>query len=91
MKKVLTNPALICQGLCPLSLLIKVFENLAISRLNDHLKKCGLSGDSEYGFRSSWSIAEFLTVASDIIARAFDRSGATLAIALDASKAFNRL
>ena len=47
--------------------------------------------DFQYGFRSSRSTADLLTVASDRIARAFNRSGATRAVALDISKAFDRV
>ena len=36
-------------------------------------------------------MADLLTVVSNIIARAFIRSGATQAVALDISKAFNRV
>ena len=47
--------------------------------------------DSQYGFRSSRSTTDLLTVVSDRIARAFNRSGATRAVALDISKAFDRV
>ena len=47
--------------------------------------------DFQYGFRSSRSTADFLTVVSDRIARAFNRSEATRAVALDISKAFDRV
>ena len=47
--------------------------------------------DFQYGFRSSRSTADLLTVVSDRIARAFNRSGATRAVAVDISKAFNRV
>ena len=47
--------------------------------------------DFQYGFRSSRLIADFLTVVSDRIARAFNRSGPTRAVALDISKAFHRV
>ena len=40
----------------------------------------------QYGFRSSQSTADLLTVVFDRIARAFDRSEATRAVALDLSK-----
>ena len=46
--------------------------------------------DFQYGFRSSRPTADLLTVVSDRIARAFNRSGATQAVALDISKAFDR-
>ena len=66
---------------CPVSLLsvvIKVFEKLVNNRIVDHLEKCGLFSDLQYGFRSSRSTADLLTVVSGRIARAFNRSGATL-------------
>ena len=47
--------------------------------------------DFQYGFRSSRSTADLLTVVSDRIARAFNRSGTTRAVALDISKAFKRV
>ena len=77
---------------CPVSLLSmvsKVFEKLANNRLVDYLEKCGLISDFQYGFRSTRSTADLLAVVSDRIARTFDRSGATPAVALDMSKAFD--
>ena len=47
--------------------------------------------DFQYGFRSSRSTLDLLTVVSDRIARAFNRSGATRAVALDVSKVFDRV
>ena len=79
---------------CPVSLLSvvsKVFEKLVNNRIVDHLEKCGLFSDFQYGFRSSRSTADLLTVVSDRIARAFNRSGPTRAVALDISKAFDRV
>ena len=69
----------------------KVFEKLVNNRIVDHLEKCGLFSDFQYGFRSSRSTADLLTVVSDRIARAFNRSGATPTVALDISKAFHRV
>ena len=43
------------------------------NRIVDHLEKCDLFSDFQYGFRSSRSTADLLTVASDRIARAFGR------------------
>ena len=74
-----------------LSLVSKVFEKLVNNRIVDYLEKCGLFSDFQYGFRSSRSTADLLTVVSDRIARAFNRSGATRAVALDISKAFDRV
>ena len=73
-----------------LSVVSKVFEKLVNNRIVDHLDKC-LFSDFQYGFRSSRSTADLLTVVSDRIARAFNRSGATRAVALDISKAFDRV
>ena len=67
--------------------LVKSLNN----RIVDHLEKCGLFSDFQYGFRSSRSTADLLTVVSDGIARAFNRSGATQVVALDISKAFDRV
>ena len=47
--------------------------------------------DFQYGFRSSRSTAALLTVVSDRIARAFNSSRATRAVALDIFKAFDRV
>ena len=74
-----------------LSVVSKVFEKLVNNRIVDHLEKCGLFSDFQYGFKSSRSTADLLTVVSDRIARAFNRSGASRAVALDISKAFDRV
>ena len=74
-----------------LSVVSKVFEKLVNKRIVDHLEKCGLFSDFQYGFRSSQSTADLLTAAPDRTARAFNRSGATQAVALDISKAFDRV
>ena len=50
-----------------------------------------LFSDFQYGFRSSRSTADLFTVVSDTIARAFNRSGATRAVALDVFKAFDTI
>ena len=79
---------------CPVglpSLVSKVFEKLINNRIVGHLEKFGLFSDFQYGFRSSRSTADLLTVVSDRIARALKRSGATRAVALDISKAFDRV
>ena len=47
--------------------------------------------DFQYGFRSSRSTADLLTVVSVRITRAFNKPGATRAVALDISKAFDRV
>ena len=57
----------------------------------DHLEKCGLFSGFQYRFRSSRSTTDLLTVASDRIARAVNKSGATRAVAHNISKAFDRV
>ena len=74
-----------------LSVFSKVFEKLVNNRIVNHLEKCGLFSDFQYGFRSSRPTADLLTVVSDRIARAFNRSGATRAVAIYISKAFDRV
>ena len=43
-----------------LSGLSKVFEKLVNNGIVDHLEKCGLFSDFQYGFRSSRSTADLL-------------------------------
>ena len=74
-----------------LSVVSKVFEKLVNNRIVDHLGRCSLFSDFQYGFRPSWSTADLLTVVSDRIARAFNKSGATRAVVHDISKAFDRV
>ena len=69
----------------------KVFEKLVNDKLVDHIEKCVLFPDFQYGFRSSQSNADLLIVVSDGIARAFDRSGSTRAVTLDISKGFDKV
>ena len=73
------------------SVVSKVFEELVNTRIVDCLEKCGLFSDFQYGFRSSRSSADLLTVVSDRIARTFNSSWATRAVALDISKAFDSI
>ena len=60
-----------------LSMVSKVFEKLVNNRIVDHLEKCDLFSDFQYGFRSSQSAADLLTIVSDRIGRTFNRSRAT--------------
>ena len=66
-------------------------EKLVNIRTVYHLEKYDLFSDFQYGFRSSGLTVDLLTVASDRIARNFNRSGATRAVALDISKVFDRV
>ena len=46
--------------------------------------------DFQYGFSSSGSTADLLIIVSDRVARSFNRSAFTRAVALDISKAFDK-
>ena len=72
-----------------LSVVSKVFKKVVNNRIVYHLEKCGLFSDFQYSFRSSLSTADLLTVVSERIARVFNRSGATRAVALYIFKAFD--
>ena len=64
------------KGPQPKTATLLVFEKLVDNRIVDHPEKCDLFSDFQYGFRSSQSTADLLTVVSDRIARTFNRSGA---------------
>ena len=60
-----------------LSVVSNVFEELVNNRIANNLEICGLFSDFQYGFRSSRSTGGLLTVVSDRIARALNKSRAT--------------
>ena len=68
-----------------------VFKKLVNNRIVDHSEKCGVFSNFQYGFRSSWSTVDLLAAIFDKIARVFKSSWATWAVALDISKAFDRV
>ena len=68
----------------------KVCEKLVNNKIVDHLEKCSLFFDFQYAFRSSQSTADLLTGVPDRIARVSNWSGATRAVALNISEAFDR-
>ena len=74
-----------------LSVISKVSDKLVNNRIVNHLETGGPFSDFQHGFRSFQSTADLLTDVSDRIARAFNRSGATQSVALDISKAFDRV
>ena len=74
-----------------LSVVSKVFEIPVDNRIIDHLEKCSLFSDFQYGFRSSRSTADLLRVVCDRFARVFNRFGATQAVAFGISRSFDRV
>ena len=69
----------------------KVSEKLVNNGIVDHLQKCGLFSDFQFGVRSPRSTADLLAVVSNRISNDFNRSRATQAVALNISKAFDRV
>ena len=49
-----------CHPVSLLSVVTKVFEKLVNRKIVDHLEKCGLFTDFQYGFRSSQSTVDLL-------------------------------
>ena len=74
-----------------LSVLSKALEKLVDNSIVDNGENYDLFSDFQYSYGSSRSIANFLTVVSDRIAKVFNRIGATRAVALDISKTFVRV
>ena len=73
------------------SVISKVFLKLVNNKIVDHLEKCGLFCAFQYDLRSSWSTEDILTVVFHRIARSFNSSASTWAVALDITKAFDRV
>ena len=74
-----------------LSIISKVFESTINKHLKNYLGTNLLLIDSQYGFRSSRSTADVLTVITDRISRTLDKGFDARAIALDISKAFDKV
>ena len=68
-----------------------IFERLINDKLVMHLEKAGIFSDFQYGFRSTRSTADLLTVLTERIAWSLNSSGATRAVSLDISKVFDRV
>ena len=78
----------------PISLLpiiSKVFESLMASSIIRHMDSLKLFSDCQYGFRSSRSTADVLTVISERLSRVLEAGGRGRAVALDISKAFDKV
>ena len=58
-----------------LSVVSKVFEKLVNNGIVDHLEKCDLFSDFQYGFRSSRSTSDLLTVVSNRVGRVLTNLG----------------
>ena len=74
-----------------LSIISKLFESIINEQIMLHLSKGNLLCDFQYGFRASRSTADVLTVITHRISGALDRTFDARAIALDISKAFDKV
>ena len=69
----------------------KVFESLINQQLIDCLEEHELMTDVQYGFRHSWSTGDILSLITEHINSALDRRGEARLVALDISKAFDKV
>ena len=78
----------------PISLLpifAKIFESLINLAIVRHLVNAKLLSDRQYGFRQARSTADILTVVSERMYHTLDKAGEARAVALDISKAFDKV
>ena len=78
----------------PISLLPiigKVFESVVNAHLLKYLELHGLLSDKQFGFRSSRSTGDLLAYVTEQVSRVLDRQGETRTVALDISKAFDKV
>ena len=78
----------------PISLLpimSKIFECLLNNTLVKHIESLGLLSDHQYGFRGGRSTADLLAVVTERVFRALNVSGEARLVALDISKAFDKV
>ena len=73
------------------NLSLSVNNKLVNNTVVDHLEKWRLFFYFQFCFRSSRSTEDLLTVVSDRIEKAFNRSGTTWAVPFDISKTFDRV
>ena len=69
----------------------KVFENLLNSHFLRHLESHSLLSDHQYGFRKARSTGDILSYLTHVWSSSLKNYGETFAIALDISKAFDRV
>ncbi len=74
-----------------LSCLSKASESILNRKLLKHLSASDLLSDRQYGFRKGRSTDDLLAFLTDSWSSSLSRSGETFAVALDISKAFDRV
>ena len=73
------------------SVLSKVFESILNRKIWKHLNSSNLISDRQYGFRKERSTGDLLSLLSDSWSSALRGFGEFFAVALDISKAFDRV
>ena len=73
------------------SILSKVFESIINKKIWKHLNSSNLVSDRQYGFRKERSTGDLLSLLSDSWSSALQNHGESFAVALDISKAFDRV
>ncbi len=74
-----------------ISCLSKAFETILNRKFLKHLSSFNLLSDHQYGFRKGCSTGDLLAFLTDSWSSPFSRFGETFAVALDISKAFDRV
>ncbi|XP_050710739.1 uncharacterized protein LOC126995293 [Eriocheir sinensis] len=74
-----------------LSCLSKAFESILNRKIQKHFSTSDLLSDRQYGFRKGRSTGDLLAFLTDSWSSSLSRFGETFAIALDISKAFDRV
>ena len=78
----------------PISLLPiagKIFEAVINQHIVNFLETQNLLSEEQYGFRHSRSTADLLSYVTEHVSRVLDRQGETRSVALDISKAFDKV
>src|SRR6201990_3593624 len=73
------------------SVLSKVFESILNRKIWKHLNSSNIICDRQYGFRKKRSTGDLLSLPSDSWSSALRHFGESFAVALDISKAFDRV
>src|SRR6201990_752335 len=73
------------------SVLSKVFESILNRKIWKHLNSSNLISDCQYGFRKTLSTGDLLLILSDSWPSALQHLGESFAVAIDISKAFDRV
>ena len=74
-----------------ISCLSKVFESILNKKIQRHLSRHNFLSDRQYGFRKNRSTGDLLSFLSNSWSSSFRGFGETFAVALDISKAFDRV